>query len=234
MKKITLLTFAMASVVISACGDKGDGPVASSQTQPTSSVTEHSSKPPSPPAQKKWEGPFGLAMGLTAAQIQASGTTLTAIPEIPGLMRSSAAPLPNSSFSEYLYMFGSDSGLCKVIASTAPIAANPFGDQIKSTFDELSRAITEKYGAPESHQFVKNGSIWTDSNDWMMSLAKEERFHASYWTTAKIPEMPNNIVSIGLTARAESPYKGYVSLAYEFSNFESCQDERKKLKNSSL
>ena len=236
MKKIAFLTGMIASVAVSACGDKGIGQAAANLIQAAVPAAQAAPQSQSANAQKKWDGPFGLAMGLTPEQIKASGTSLTAIPQIPGLMKSSGAPSPNSSFNEYLYLFGSgtDSGLCKVVASTPTISANPFGDQIKDTFHELSKALTEKYGKPETLQFVKRGSLWTDPNDWMMGLSKEERHHASYWTLAKLGNLPNSISSIGLSAKAESPNKGYVSLSYEFSNFEACQEARKKSKNSSL
>lgn len=231
MKKISLLFLMLSSVALGACGEKADGKQVAANTPPPAS---QSAPPSPPPVQKQWEGPFGLAMGLRPEQIQASGVSLTPIPEIPGLMKATSAPLPNSSFNEYLYMFGSDSGLCKVIASTPSITVNSFGDQIKDAFGELNKALTEKYGTPETLQFVQSGSIWKDNNDWMMALAKEERHHASYWTLKKLKNLPNNISSIGLSAKADSPYKGYVSLGYEFSNFDSCQEERKKEKNSSL
>lgn len=155
--------------------------------EPTSKSENAASKQEAPPvkAVKKgpWNGPFGVQMGLSVADLEASGLKLTKMQ--PGIYSSETAPSPHQAFEGYNFVISSTSGLCKVNAVGKDIATNSFGESIRSTFSDLKNALTEKYGKPSNdYDFLRKGSIWRDSRDWMMALKLKDRTlesHRVWW-----------------------------------------------------
>ncbi|MDQ8869225.1 hypothetical protein RFI05_18510 [Acinetobacter baumannii] len=93
-----------------------------------------------------------------------------------------------------------------------------------SEFDSVKGGLTAKYGAPNGdYNFLRSKSIWNQPNEWMMGLYKEERTLAATWE----PEEPNGVKNIILKAKAKSTNEGYITVAYEFFNTESCYKEQK-------
>ena len=83
------------------------------------------------------------------------------------------------------------------------------------------------------HDFLRSGSIWDEPEDWAMGLYKEERVLQSFWTFSPA-RSEDGVQAVYLTANALSSSKGYVSLFYEFSNFDQCSKELDKAKNAAF
>jgi len=174
-------------------------------------------------------GPFGLRRGMTKEQVlQIVGKD--AVKEIKGdVLRLFAVPKPHRAFDEYSLIFSPNDGLLKIVAYAKDIRTNGFGEAVHDSFIEIRDAISKTYGEPAfTLDHLKDGSLWTEPQYWMMGLLKKERDLASDWNTA----IPNRICAIVLDARALSTDKGYVVLTYEFEGWNEYVDAKNKKADS--
>lgn len=108
------------------------------------------------------------------------------------------------------------------------IETNSYGDDLKSKFLALQEALTAKFGKPDdTSDFLQAGSIWNERRDWMMGLRKKERILASFWKF-------DNGASLMLEANALSGEKGYVTVSFEFPNFDTWKQEHDQKKNAAF
>lgn len=223
---------AAAIVAISGCGKESAGSLekASASKQENPIVEVKPKEEPKPPT--KWEGPLGVKKGLTKQELKQAGVDLILI---DGFIYSSPeAPAKNSAFSKYIYFVTDAAGLCRVIGETEVMDVNDFGSQARSRFDDLEKALTEKYGKSKSYKFVRAGSIWKSDSEFMMGLTKKERYHATTWSKEDGSTLPEGINSILLDITSNGYQKATVNLNYEFDNIEDCVKESKDKQNSSL
>lgn len=186
-----------------------------------------------------WEGPLGLKMGISLEEL-GRAVALKESKQV-ALYRSDTAPNPHSAFESYIYTVTAGAGLCRITAVGKPVATSVFGGELRSEYASLKEALGAKYGKPTNDfDFLRQGSIWDESNDWMMSLLKKERSLAVYWNAmpdkqgARQISLPNDLGVIGLKAEALGPNSGFVSVTYTFTNEKACLDEIKKTVNKSL
>jgi len=141
---------------------------------------------------------FGLNMGESEAQIRARGVILKPVAKYTF----SAARLPsgNSQFDDYGLLITPKSGLCKITAWISEIHDSPYGDSTKDKYNSLYGALVEKYGIAESFDYLRSGTIWRDSRDWMMSLYQDERRLAAFWVSSNGIKLPRNLQNISIMA----------------------------------
>ncbi len=173
-------------------------------------------------------GPFGFEPGVTKDQIIALLGKSTIKMSQGDSYILSTAPKPHPDFEEYLLVISPSKGLLKVAAYSKDIETSTYGDRLKQTFEEIHAALTAKYGRSRKLDFLREGSIWNEEQDWMMGLLKEERVLSAYWTVGK-----DNVQVIALSARASSRSTGTIRLAYEFTGFTEWADAH-KAKDASL
>jgi hypothetical protein len=174
---------------------------------------------------------FGLESGASLEQIKAI-TTLKQVK--PFVYSASKVPNGHAAFDDYRLLITPNQGLCKIVAWTPAITSNSFGETIKSKFSELFNALTEKYGNSKTYDFLREGSIWDDPQDWMMGLAKGDRTLTAYWDDEEKSSLPPDVESISLEAVGANSETGGISLTYEFKNFGACSAWIKTQENSSL
>lgn len=174
------------------------------------------------------DGPFGLAMGMTVdmfgdqLDLQENGIYLLDNP-----------PKPNRKFEKYALKISDNAGLCWIKGIGKDISTNGHGFQVKSEFEELETALSEKYGKPRKIDFLTAGSIWDDAKYWMRSLQKQDRYLISSWKGGK-KALPYDLSEIDISANATSGDTGYLTVEYAFSNKEMCDEELKKGENAGL
>lgn len=172
-------------------------------------------------------GPFGLRMGMQPTEVGKPASN----PQ-NGVYIYSRLPIPFSRADEYLLLFGQKSGLCKVVASGVTKDTSVYGSELKSEFTDIRDALVSKYGGSKNdYDFLKTGSIWDDPQDWMMALLKKERVLASAW---EFTGRGDEVANLMLKANALGTNKGYVTIAYEFSNFSACRAELDASDNAGL
>ncbi|WP_434460744.1 hypothetical protein ACMV5L_17095 [Serratia plymuthica] len=188
-----------------------------------------------PPLLPPAEGPFGLEAGLTKKNIEDMiGAKLKPLPDSVNLYTSDKLPKQNADFEMYGLLISPKAGLCEIRAVGKNIDTDSYGLALKSKFEDLSSSLTSLYGKAETTDFLLAGSIWKESQYWMMGLNKKERFLSATWKGTKETPLKNNINIISIESRANSSEQGYVYLQYSFSNDDVCQAEIEGAKKSSL
>jgi hypothetical protein len=179
------------------------------------------------------EGPFGLEMGTPLSLVKVK-TKLVPAGERVGQYTTSIVPKPHPAFELYGLVIGTKTGLCKVSANGKDIRTNRFGEGLVRATNDLAEALTSKYGTPNRLDFLNDGSIWDDPEDWMTGLQKDERVLWLLWSDDSGAHLPDGIDSVSLRAHALSTEVGYVRLTYEFTNFDECKAEIEAAQNSAL
>jgi len=175
-------------------------------------------------------GPFGSEMGMNLNEMKKIGFIEDTNSSFMYRSKSMKKGYPDAEF--YHFIITPKSGLCKISVSTIDFTTNSDGSELATKFGEIKSALADKYGSPTSnYDFLNSGSMWKDSNDWMMALLKKERSLSSYWVNKKLAD---NIKNIGIETFALSNNKGYISFEYEFNNWNECEIELKSNKNKNI
>lgn len=178
-------------------------------------------------------GPFGLSKGMTLDEVKKLGNFS---PEKePFWYKAYKINKGHDNFEAYSVLITPTHGLCKIVGVGRDIYTNSFGEQLKSKYKELTSAITQKYGEPTGeYDFLRNGSIWTDDNDFMMGLAKKDRSLVSYWFASKGANLSDGLSAISIRASALSNSKGFINIGYDFDNVDDCLEAVKSKSNQNL
>jgi len=172
--------------------------------------------------------PFGLKSGLTKAQVIALVGKESVREDKGDSLTLSNVPSPHPDFELYAVGISSSTGVARILAVSKTIDTNVYGDNLKEKYRELVKGLESKYGpATKSFDFLQSKSIWNEGNDWMMALLKEERDLMTFW------QLPGG-TSIHLEAKALSTSQGYVTVEYQFPNFDVFARERNDKKNASF
>lgn len=188
-------------------------------------VREAIPKAPATAAAANRPGPFGFGYGMTTEQVvRLLGKQAVKEAKDDRLLLATA-PKPHPAFEEYMLFFSPKQGMLKIVAIGKTIQTNGFGEEARDAFIEIRDALQRTYGAPNTHDFLKSGSIWGEPRDWMGGLLKNERVLAEFWDVKST--LPSHITSIELEAKALSSEEGYLRLAYEFVGWEEYVDSTK-------
>ena len=133
-----------------------------------------------------------------------------------------SVPLPNREFESYVAYATPETGICKVSGIGRDHENDDYGSEVRSSYASLRSALTAKYGASKSFDFIKSGALWDEPREFVWSIYKDERSVASYWDRDEGSAIPSDIEIIGLQIKSVSSRATYISLAYEFRNMERC------------
>lgn len=111
----------------------------------------------------------------------------------------SAIPKPHPDIERYIVQYNKDIGLCMVKGISVDINDSRFGMSTRSKVDEIYDQLQGKYGAGEKIDFLMSGSIWSEPEDWMMGMVKDERMYAYTWD---LKNPIDAIEQVGLIAKA--------------------------------
>jgi hypothetical protein len=178
-------------------------------------------------------GAFGVEMGAKPAALGAKPMAS----DNPGPLRRytlDTAPKPNSAFESYVLFATTATGVCKITAIGRDHEGDINGLDLRGQFEEFSKLLTDKYGASEAFDYLKAGSIWNDPQDFAMALKQKERSLVSFWASSTGAKLPGDLVGISLEGHASGPSATYLTLSYEFANFDACADQQKTSNNSGL
>ncbi|SUC36189.1 Uncharacterised protein [Providencia rustigianii] len=180
-------------------------------------------------------GPFGFKMGLTKQNIEdMTGADVKLVREEENLYIVTKSPKRNSSFDSFGLVISPTVGLCQIRAIGKNIKNNSHGYPIRDEFNSLVKSLESIYGKPKQTDILISGSIWTEPQDWMTAVYKEERFLTANWNNQTEPMKDNDISDIGVEVRADSRSNGFLFLQYTFSNEKECLSEAEAAKKSSL
>ena len=171
-------------------------------------------------------------MGDSVPQVRARGVILKPVSKY--LFSATHLPTGNSLFDDYRLIITPKSGLCKITAWISEINDSPYGDSTRARYDSLYGALSAKYGNSKSFDFLRAGSIWNNSREWMMSLYQNERTLAAFWDAEEGSKLPGNLQGIRIKVAASSSSTSMISVSYEFKNAKSCFSERNALDQQNL
>jgi hypothetical protein len=202
-------------------------------------------------------GPFGLSQGLPIDEVVKLGQFVPGEGTYTYVAKSVLSGHPD--FDSYSILLTPKQGLCSVIAVSKDIYSDAYGHQLKRKFNELTSALSQKYGYPQisfdfsrtfdlsqSYGFWKLDGIWIEDNTWMNSLLDRTRTLNATWEEANRNNingewiatsnllLPDSLIRIRLNALARSANRGYMRLEYRFSNYAACVEAVDLKKNSNL
>jgi hypothetical protein len=131
-------------------------------------------------------------------------------------------PQPHSEFDSYMVKAAPEVGVCTVVGIGRDHENDRYGTSVRRSFSGLNSTLENNYGVNLNFDFIKNGALWDDPDEWVMSIRQNERDYVTFWNDDEGSDMPEGIQSISLTVNALSSYTAYVSLSYEFDNLEEC------------
>ena len=173
----------------------------------------------------------GNAFGITMGQ---SVTALHIIKTIRPNVYKITVPLPNREFESYYVFATKKQGVCKVVASGRDHNDDRYGADTKLSYNKIKEGLSTKYGTFEEFDFLRDGALWRDSNDWVMSIKQHERTLRVFWVSDVNSNLPTEVQGIDLSVEATEIDSSYIRLGYEFSNLAACESEKDIIENSGL
>ena len=161
-------------------------------------------------------GPFGLEMGTPTSKLHVIGK-----PKAVDTFEV-APPAPDAEFAAYVVVASAKDGVCKVLAYGKVHENDAEGATIRTVFKDVKARLAKQYGASGDFDFVDGTSPWIGRANYAASLRESHRTLASFWDPSEESTLPSDITAIKLEARATSSSATYVTVAYEFQNFDRC------------
>lgn len=175
-------------------------------------------------------GPFGLWMGMRKDEFEGSLEEIA-----PFKYRASNVPKKHSKFEDYIVQIAPISGLAWIKGISGTVSTNPYGYELRSTFEDMVEKLTRIYGKSEKTDFLTYDSIWNEPRDWMQGLASGERYLFAKWTKETTRgDLPNELETVYLGATALDTYSGYIAIEYYFKNSEQATNEIDLMEDDAL
>jgi len=167
---------------------------------------------------------MGLTMGESMASLKAKGVRLKSSGQ-RFTYQASNLPKPSPMVPEVTLLIHPRMGLCTILASSVTHDDNSFGEQTRSQYEKIRKALISKYSSPtKTFDFVRSGSVWDEDKYFMIGLEKDERLLVSYWVKSEGANLPKGIQSMEVKARALTMSRGYVNVKYESVMHNQCVD----------
>ena len=208
-------------------GTSVDQPDANSELGQEQALGVNQADPRPGAAQTQATGPFGLAMGMSKAAIEAAiGSDLDTVEDPSNLYRTTAVPRPLERVDFYGLLILPNAGLCQIRVAGITINSSSHGVELRNEYQRMRDALEGVYGTYREANFLRSGSIWDEPEDWMMAVRRGERVLQAAWDGEEGSTMQNNVKQVLLTVSAASTSRGWIRLQYEFDNDEECEAER--------
>ncbi|MBC3920846.1 hypothetical protein H8L32_25500 [Undibacterium sp. CY18W] len=175
-----------------------------------------------------YNGPLGLAMGITEAEL--TGQLAYSASDKVRHLYTGKPPQPMADFSDYFALATPLSGLCRIGGYARFDTVNGSGDQIRGAVDRIAASLEEKYGKPSKKKDVISVDVYRKKPQyWMVGLKEGSVSYGYRWAAGRtVKDLPDDIMNIIVYAQAETIHQGGVGVIYEFSNYADCQKELKK------
>jgi len=175
-------------------------------------------------------GPFGLEMGMPPEEV--TKLSSTAPEKVNDNLYKITPPKTHKLFETYVEGVSDAVGLFAIRAISKDIPTSCFGTELKGEFMDLVSSIERAYGEYQLYDFLRPGSIWDESRDFMMGMIEKERGLAAFWEKDAKSSLPDDLESVGVVARPASTSQGYLILEYTFRNFDEAQKKFREQQDS--
>ncbi len=165
---------------------------------------------------QSWEGPFGLKMGLTLAQLEDFDPNITQTSDY--FYRATVVPLPDPRFEFYDLEISPDNGLVYFAAFSKDIFTDDYGTELLDEYIGFQEELEDLYGNYEETDWWMLFGYGVFYEDFMYDLLYEDFDIASWWTDESSSDLPEGVDRLTLEAIANTLGSGYLVLACEFDN----------------
>lgn len=131
-------------------------------------------------------------------------------------------PKPHPEFEFYTAKLTPETGVCMVRGIGRDHENDRFGNSIRKSFNELKNVLSNNYGNSYTGEYLLEGALWDDSNEWVMSIRQNERVHQAVWDQEEQSNLPDGMSEIILSVNALSSDSSWVALQYRFDNHGAC------------
>lgn len=176
-----------------------------------------------PPAGKA--GPFGVEMGADIDNLDVGEEGFK-----PSL---NSVPKPHPLFREYAVWHSNETGVCRIMAISNISENDRYGDDVRSSFSRVKRALEKKYGEGEAVEYLRSGALWDEPDEWVMAIHQSERTHAYVWNDVSSDD-GDAFSLIQLWIEAVSSDTAFVILEYRSPDFDACNDSIEASQNSAF
>jgi len=162
--------------------------------------------------------PFGIIMGQQAEDLKGVGTARPFVYSITPLKT-------HSEMESYVVTATPGQGVCLVRGVGVDHDNDGYGSAVQRAVGELRRQVEATYGPGKLFDHLNAGSMWHESNYWIMGILKNERSYQVSWANNSVTNLPNNVAEILETVVATESEKSYVTLQFKFKNYTACKAE---------
>lgn len=145
------------------------------------------------------EAPFGLIWGASVEDVRSSGVDLKDFPS-SDFGRSYVATKLTKALSDQettLLSFGLDNKLWRIVALSRPFQNDPYGNSVKSRYQELSDVLSSKYGKGKPSHHLGD-SIYSYPNYFLAGIRQG---NSNWFTNFDAEKL---FIQLGLTASDSS------------------------------
>jgi hypothetical protein len=166
---------------------------------------------------------LGLQWGMSSSQVRDLGVSLTPMPDSNSFGQTfSAAKLPRAiSDADIVFLsFGFDDKLWRIVIASKDFEGDPYGTAVKSRYNELLAALTEKYGKGTSQH---HAARLYETESFVMGLSSGQ----NWWYTNFSSKVAN--IQLALQAKySTARWMLYFENKPLHSQFEKAKREREK------
>lgn len=173
-------------------------------------------------AAQEVEAPFGLIWGASVDEIKSLGVDLKQAEEKASFGDSYVATkLPKSISGQELTLlsFGHDNKLWRIIAISTPYENDPYGNAAKDRYEELSKALAEKYGTGQVSERLGE-RFYSEPKNFVYGISQGELV----WFT----NFENSDLWVQLNLRAQDMSALRWNLIYEHKGLRAAFEQDKK------
>lgn len=172
-------------------------------------------------------GPFGLEFGMTLDEVKQVATINRVADNKPYMYF--ITPNKKTNLLEiYRVNISPKYGVYDISAFGYTVKSDDYGEKIKSEFQKIADLIKINYGEPSSKfDFLKSGSIWKESNEWLTSLRKGERVYSYFWSADSNDKLITPLKTISLEINFEDDYSNecFLRLSYQALFYREAMDD---------
>jgi hypothetical protein len=170
-------------------------------------------------------GPFGLEMGASVKELDVAGSGFK--------LSLNSVPNPHPLFTNYSIWHSIETGVCRILAISKISENDRYGEDVKSTFSRVRKALEEKYGDAKTVDYLKSGALWKETDEWVMAIRQNERTYAALWES---PSDQNGEAYslIQLWVEATSSDTSFTVLEYRSIEFDLCNNSIEAKQDSSF
>jgi hypothetical protein len=125
---------------------------------------------------------------------------------------------PHPLFRNVSGMWSPETGLYQIAGSSDIYEYDPYGQNISSDYNTIQAQLTKFYGSSSNLEYLCDGAIYSDPRDFLESIARNERVHASLWDRSTGAYLPELMESVYLSICMASDWDAQLMLVFSCIN----------------